>query len=52
VPCINNSTCSSMFTKCLLDFTQKISRYKFTNKNAPAMMGAFKTHHRKIYVGV
>jgi hypothetical protein len=24
----------------------------FTNKNAPAMMGALITHHRKIYVWV
>jgi len=25
---------------------------KFANKNAPAMMGAFRTHHRNIYVWV
>jgi len=31
---------------------QAPSLQNFANKNAPAMMGAFQTHHRKIYVWV
>jgi hypothetical protein len=31
---------------------QAPSIQKYANKNAPAMVGAFVTHHRKIYVWV